>query len=60
LRVTTSREEVVRKGRRPGKRVQVKVLRLAGPDDFSDLAGTVNWKRTAQEYKDELRGLRSA
>jgi hypothetical protein len=55
--VVIPREEVVRKGLRVGQRVQVEVEPLAGPDDFSDLAGTVKWKRKAQEYKDELRRL---
>lgn len=57
LGVVIPREEVIRKGLRPGQKVQVKVEPLAGPDDFSDLAGTVRWKRKAQEYKDELRRL---
>jgi len=54
------REEVLRKGLRAGQRVEVTVEPLAGPDDFSDLAGTVTWRKTAQEYKDELRRLSGA
>ena len=55
--IVIPRDEVLRKRLRPGQRVQVTVEPLPGPDDFSDLAGTVKWKRTAQEYKDELRRL---
>ena len=55
LGVVIPREEVLRKALKPGQRVQVIVEPLAGPDDFSDLAGTVKWKKRAQEYKDELR-----
>ena len=57
LGVVIPREEVVRKGLRPGQRVQVTVEPLAGPDDFSGLAGTVTWRKKAQEYKDEIRRL---
>ncbi len=60
LGVVIPREEVLRKGLKPGQRVQVTVEPLAGPDDFSDLAGTVTWRKTSQEYKDELRRLSGA
>jgi len=30
---------------------------LAGPDDFADLCGTLKWRKSAQEYKDEFRQL---
>lgn len=55
--VVIPREEILRKRLKPGQRVQVTVEPIAGPDDFSDLAGTVKWRKTAQEYKDELRRL---
>jgi len=57
LGVVIPRDEVIRKRLRPGQRVQVTVEPLAGPDDFSDLAGSVKWRKTAQAYKDELRRL---
>ena len=57
LGVVIPREEILRQGLRAGQRVQVSVEPLAGPDDFSDLAGTVKWRKKAQEYKDELRRL---
>jgi len=57
LGVVIPREEILRKRLKPGQRVQVTVEPIAGPDDFSDLAGTVKWRKTAQEYKDELRRL---
>lgn len=55
--VVIPREEVVRKRLRAGQRVEIHVEPLTGPDDFSDIAGTVEWKKKAQEYKDELRRL---
>ena len=55
LGVVVPREEVLRQGLREGQRVTVSVEPLAGPDDFGDLCGTVSWRRSAQEYKDELR-----
>jgi len=60
LGVVIPREEILRKGLKAGQRVQVTVEPLAGPDDFSDLAGTVAWRKKAQEYKDELRRLSGA
>ena len=60
LGVVIPREEVLRKGLKPGQRVQVTVEPLSGPDDFSDLAGTVTWRKTSQEYKNELRRLSGA
>jgi hypothetical protein len=47
----------VREGARRGIEAKVTVEPLAMPGDFLDLAGTVKWKRKAQEYKDELRRL---
>ena len=60
LGVVVPREEIVRKGLQSGQRVEVTVEPLRGPDDFSDLAGTVTWRKKAQEYKDELRRLSGA
>ncbi|HKZ64583.1 MAG TPA: AbrB/MazE/SpoVT family DNA-binding domain-containing protein [Thermoplasmata archaeon] len=57
LGVVIPREEVLRKGLKAGQQVEVSVEALAGPDDFSDLAGTVTWRRDAQAYKDELRRI---
>jgi hypothetical protein len=57
LGVVIPREEVRRKGLRPGQRVQIAVEPLPGPDDFADICGTVKWRKSAQEYKDELRRL---
>lgn len=52
---STNGAEVFRKRLAAGPPVEVAVQALAGPDDFSDLAGSVQWKKSAQEYKDELR-----
>jgi len=60
LGVVIPREEILRKGLKAGQRVQITVEPLAGADDFSDLAGTVTWRRKAQAYKDELRRLSGA
>jgi len=55
LGVVVPRAEVLRQRLRPGQRVRVSIEPLPCPDDFSDVAGTVRWKKTAQGYKDELR-----
>ena len=57
LGVVIPRGEILKKGLKAGQRVEVTVEPLAGPDDFSDLAGTVRWRKSAQAYKDELRRL---
>lgn len=57
LGIVVPREEVLRKGLRPGQRVEVTVADPTEPDDFSDLAGTVRWRKESQDYKDELRRL---
>jgi len=49
------REEVLRKRLKSGQRVEIAVEPSPGPDDFADLCGTVRWRKSAQEYKEELR-----
>jgi len=58
LGVVIPKEETLRKGIREGHRVRIVVDPLPGPDDFADLFGTAKWKRSAQDYKDELRRMR--
>ena len=60
LGVVIPRDEILRKGLRPGQRVRVTVEPLPGPDDSTDLAGTATWRKKAQAYKDELRRLSGA
>ena len=55
LGVVIPREEVLRKRLKSGQRVEIAVEPLPGPDDFADLCGTVRWRKSAQEYKEELR-----
>jgi len=57
LGVVIPRDETVRKGLKAGQRVEATVEPLAPPDDFSDIAGTVTWLKSAQAYKDELRRM---
>ena len=55
LGVVIPREEVLRKRLKSGQRVAIVVEPSPGPDDFADLCGTVRWRKSAQEYKEELR-----
>ena len=57
LGVVIPREEILRKGLRPGQRIRVTVEPRRGPDDFSDLAGRATRRKDAHACKDELRHL---
>jgi len=57
--VTRRPQQAPRDSMRPGRedRERIIVEPLPGPDDFADLFGTAKWKKSAQEYKEELRRM---
>lgn len=57
LGVVIPKEEVLKTGIREGQKVRLEIEPLPGPDDFSDLFGSAKWKKSAQEYKNELRAM---